>query len=108
MAALPAWSWLFVGLAIAGTAWYVEMPLFFWIGAVFVAFSIVKFLWELRAPAKKQPARQAAPAHQHTAHRAAHQAAHPVYHAHHYYRCTCGHPVRATDVFCSQCGRRLR
>jgi hypothetical protein len=31
-----------------------------------------------------------------------------VYHAHHYYRCACGHPVRATDVFCSQCGRRLR
>jgi ABC-type nickel/cobalt efflux system permease component RcnA len=105
MAALPAWSWLFVGVVISGTAWYVDMPLFIWIGAVFIAFSFVRFALDLKKPEGKAPAQHA---HQHTAHRTAHQAAHPQYHAHHYYRCACGHPVRATDVFCSQCGRRLR
>lgn len=101
MAKIPAWSWLAVGLIVAMTAWYAEMPLFFWIGWFFVVIGIAKIIigYVVSEKTIEVKPRQHAPA----THRPA--AAHP---AHQYYRCSCGAPVRASDTFCNHCGRRLR
>ncbi len=99
MAKLPPWSWLLAGLAIAITSWKVEMPLFFWLGWIFVIIGITKFLIMLLTSEKttkteRRMTQQYAPIHQ--------------AHTHQYYRCQCGNPARATDRFCNNCGRRLR
>ena len=99
MAKIPAWSWLAVGLIVAMTAWYAEIPLFFWIGWLFVVVGIAKFIIGY-VVSEKVVERKAA--QQPTRHPAA---THP---AHQYYRCSCGAPVRASDTFCNHCGRRLR
>ncbi len=95
MAALPSWSWLLVGLIIAATSWTMEMPLFFWLGWLFVIVGIAKFVIgfltrERETPQERRVMQQLAPAH------------------HQYYRCPCGNPVRVADHFCNHCGRRLR
>lgn len=104
MAKIPAWSWLAVGLIVAVTAWYAEMPLFFWLGWLFVAVGIAKFIIGYVVSEKTVEVKpQHRPAHAHAAHQP--RAVHP---AHQYYRCSCGAPVRASDNFCTHCGRRLR
>ncbi len=96
MAKIPAGVWLAVGIAVVLTAWYADMALFFWLGWAFAAFGIAKLVAGYMLGVKethleKKIVQQAMP-------RAAHQ----------YYRCSCGNPVKATDNFCSYCGRRLR
>lgn len=100
MAALPYWSWLLAGIIITFISWHAEMPLFFWIGIAFIAFGIARTIIVHTTKGKKTT----------TPHKTAHptttsRETHP---AHKYYRCTCGNPVRTTDNFCSNCGRKLR
>lgn len=99
MAKLPAWSWMLVGLVIAFTSWKVEMPLFFWLGWIFIIIGIAKLLIGLLT-AKKETRQERRTVHQYAPR-------HQV-HAHQYYRCSCGNPVKAMDNFCGYCGRRLR
>jgi UPF0716 family protein affecting phage T7 exclusion len=104
MAKLPAWSWLTVGLLIAITSWYVEIPLFFWLGWLFILVGAAKFLIGYLLSKKETQEEKSA------VQQAAHQPRYPpVRHAsHQYYRCSCGNPVKASDNFCGYCGRRLR
>jgi hypothetical protein len=94
MAAIPSWGWLFVGALVTGTAWYADMPMFFWLGLAFITFGVFKLVigFMLGKKVTKQEKKQVQAAPQ----------------AHKYYRCQCGNPVRSNDVFCSYCGRRLR
>ena len=93
---IPAWAWLLVGLVIAVTSWHVEMPLFFWLGWAFIAVGIGKYVIGFLLREKETP--QERKTVQHLAPQQSHQ----------YYRCPCGNAVRATDNFCTHCGRRLR
>jgi len=100
-----------VGAIITSTSWYVQMPLFFWLGIVFMAVGAGKIAFSAIVTEKEVPMVHK-PAHQYARHipqppQAAHHPA-PQRHAHQYYRCPCGAPVRASDQFCSHCGRRLR
>jgi hypothetical protein len=93
---LPTWSWILVGLVITIVSWSVEMELFVWLGLLFIAVGAAKIIISYMTGKETHQERKA---EQHA------PAAHP---SHQYYRCYCGNPVRATDSFCSACGRRLR
>ena len=99
MAKLPAWTWLGIGLLITIISGYMEIPLFFWIGWLFVVIGIAKII--IAAVLREKPEER--------------KAAHAVMRvptarqpAHQYYRCSCGAPVRGSDTFCARCGRQLR
>ena len=93
---LPAWVWLIVGLIIAFTSWYTEMELFFWLGWIFILVGSAKIIIgfiirKKETPTEKKTAQQYTPQHHYQ-----------------YYRCSCGNTVRATDQYCTACGRNLR
>ena len=110
MAKLPAWSWLIVGLIVAVTSSVVEIPLFFWLGVVFVAIGAGKYalaaMTREKTP-KEKHLQQHVQRHQ-AQHQQAHHAAAMRHPTHQYYRCSCGAPVKVSDNFCNHCGRRLR
>ncbi|MEM2916289.1 MAG: hypothetical protein QXT19_02960 [Candidatus Woesearchaeota archaeon] len=97
MAKIPAWVWLATGVAVALAAWYANLTLFFWVGWVFVVFGIAKLIggYVLRG---KETQREKELIHEMAPHRMTYA----------YFRCSCGNPVRTTDIFCNSCGRRLR
>jgi hypothetical protein len=96
MAAIPSLVWLLIGAIVVGVSWYIEMPLFFWIGWAFIALGIAKLAigFILGKKETKQERKTASPAAQK--------------HLQQHYRCSCGNPVKITDNFCNYCGRRLR
>lgn len=101
MTALPSWSWLGVGLVVAITAWYTEMPLFFWLGWAFIIVGVAKFVFGYVTRKDESPQERKAVQRMLPPSRMQHV-------AHQYYRCACGAAVRASDNFCTYCGRRLR
>ena len=111
MAKLPAWSWLAVGLLLAVGSWYAGMSLFFWLGWLFVIVGAAKFLIGYMLPGKEPGAPTGHDIRRHPSMHPVHVDRHQSrlgHYVHQYYRCSCGNPVRATDIFCSACGRRLR
>ncbi len=99
MAAIPALVWFLIGAIVVGISWYMGMPLFFWIGWVFIIVGIarltINFILGQKETKQEKKAIQTGPVVK----------KHPQ---HQYYRCSCNNPVKITDNFCNYCGRRLR
>jgi hypothetical protein len=99
MGAIPSIAWLVIGAAVVGISSYVGMPMFFWIGWLFIVMGIARLvigfmIGKKETKTEKKTVQQAMPQHHGYVSK--------------YYRCVCGNPVKITDNFCGYCGRRLR